>query len=228
MIFTLISTILCFVFLGFDHFFRIIGNLGVSLLFKVLASACFVAYGIYSFINCKEKSDSFKKVSAFVLTGLCVGLVADFAIELSLYTGLVIFIVGHIFYLLAFSTYSRLSVKKVLLMLLFIAVIFVGDKFSPWFDFKGGFAVIMLYGAVWIVSLVTSFESFKWNTRQAKILPVGVLLFGISDMLLQFWLFPNASVSAEVASIMFIVSNVVYYAAQLILAYSISKDYIEC
>ena len=70
-------------------------------------------------------------------------------------------------------------------------------------------------------------DSFKWNSIQAKLMPVGIIFFGISDILLQFNVFPAESLSKEAASVMFIISNSFYYGAQLVIAWAISQDYLK-
>ena len=57
MVVGIISSFLCFVFLVLDHYFRIISGstLGLSLVFKILASSCFLCLGLYSFFKCKDK-----------------------------------------------------------------------------------------------------------------------------------------------------------------------------
>ena len=70
-------------------------------------------------------------------------------------------------------------------------------------------------------------DSFKWNSIQAKLMPVGIILFGMSDILLQFNVFPAESLSKEAASVMFIISNSFYYGAQLVIAWAISQDYLK-
>ena len=75
--------------------------------------------------------------------------------------------------------------------------------------------------------MAKSADSFKWNSIQAKLMPVGIILFGISDILLQFNVFPQADLSKHAVSVMFIISNTFYYTGQLVVAFAISKNYLK-
>lgn len=227
MIVEILSCVICFICLVFDHYFKLNGQVGLSLFFKMAASACFIILAISSVIKCKEKSDDFKKTRKFILIGLILGFCADLFLELNFYVGFVIFVAGHICYYFAFSVYSKMSAKKWIGAFVFIFAFIGIDLICPWFDFKGLFGFVIFYGAVWAFVMVKSVESFKWKSVQAKTMPLGIILFGISDILLQFPIFPVADFSKTAESILFFISNFFYYSAQLLIAYSISKDYLE-
>lgn len=53
------------------------------------------------------------------------------------------------------------------------------------------------------------------------------MLFGISDILLQFKFFPAEGFSLAAGAVIFAVSNAVYYVAQLLIEYSLSKNFID-
>lgn len=229
MVIGIISSVLCYVFLALDHYFRIVtdSTVGLSLVFKILASLCFLAFGLYSFFSCKEKSGEFKKVSLLILFGLINSLLADLFLELNFYIGFVIFVSAHVLYFFAFSVYSRFSLKKWIFIAAFTLVFSVCDWFAPWFEFSGLFPAVIFYCCVWAFVMAKAAESFKWNSIQAKLMPVGIALFGLSDILLQFNVFPAETLSKQAVSVLFIISNTVYYTAQLLIAYSISKDYLK-
>ena len=225
----IISSFLCFVFLVLDHYFRIISGstLGLSLVFKILASSCFLCLGLYSFFRCKDKSDEFKKVSLLILFGLINSLLADLFLELNFYAGFLLFVSAHILYFCAFSVYSKFSLKKWIFIAVFTSVFSVCDWFAPWFEFGILFPFVIIYTCVWTFVMAKAADSFKWNSIQAKLMPVGIILFGMSDILLQFNVFPAESLSKEAASVMFIISNSFYYGAQLVIAWAISQDYLK-
>ena len=73
--------ILCFaltyLFLFLDHFYRIVGDKILSDIFKGITSFVFVLFAFYSYNKATRKSEKFRKFSLFILTGICVSLLAD-------------------------------------------------------------------------------------------------------------------------------------------------------
>ena len=229
MVVGIISSFLCYVFLVLDHYFRIISGstLGLSLVFKILASSCFLCLGLYSFFCFFFKSDEFKKVSLLILFGLINSLLADLFLELNFYAGFLIFISAQILFFCAFSVNSKKKKKKWIFIAVFTSVFSVCDWFAPWFEFGILFPFVIFYTCVWTFVMAKAADSFKWNSIQAKLMPVGIILFGMSDILLQFNVFPQADLSKQAVSVMFIISNTFYYTGQLIVAFAISKNYLK-
>lgn len=231
MVIEIISGICCFVFLAFDHYF--LNNpvsectFDIALLFKMLASTCFVISGLFAFRKARNTTPEFKKVASLIFCGLILGFTADLFLEINFYAGFLVFVAAHIFYYLAFSVYSRMNLKKWIFILLFVATFAVLDFFAPWFDFKGLFPFIVIYSAVWAFVFVKSIDSLKWKSAYSKTMVLGIVAFGISDILLQFKFFPEENFSAVTASLIFLISNSFYYLGQLLIAHSIGKDYIE-
>lgn len=229
MLIRIISGIFCCVFLALDHYFRITlhSGLGFSLLFKMLASISFIVSGFYSYFTNKEKSALFNRTAVLILAGLCSSILADFFLELNFYAGFLLFVSAHVLYFLAFSVYSKMSLKKWIFVISFLIIFTVFDLLVPWFDFGILFPFVVLYSGVWTFVMAKGAESFMWNSVEAKLVPVGIGLFGISDILLQFTLFAVADFPSNAVNVIFIVSNFFYYSAQHVLAYSIGKDYLE-
>ena len=117
--------------------------------------------------------------------------------------------------------------KKWIFIAVFTSVFSVCDWFAPWFEFGILFPFVIFYTCVWTFVMAKSADSFKWNSIQAKLMPVGIILFGMSDILLQFNVFPQADLSKHAVSVMFIISNTFYYTGQLVVAFAISKNYLK-
>lgn len=87
--------ILCFaltyLFLFLDHFYRIVGDKILSDIFKGITSFVFVLFAFYSYNKATRKSEKFRKFSVFILTGICVSLLADILLEINFEIGFCIF-----------------------------------------------------------------------------------------------------------------------------------------
>lgn len=227
----ILCSLCCFIFLTLDHYFLnnpcATVSFNIALLCKMLASACFVIYGLLCFSKCKDKNKGFKKVSSLMLSGLFLGFAADLLLEINFYAGFVVFVTAHIFYFLGFSVYSKMDKVKWAIVIGFVAVFATVDYVVPWFNFQGLFPVVVIYSAVWAFVFAKSVESLKFKSVNAKIVVAGIVLFGISDILLQFKFFPAEGFSPAAGAVIFAVSNAVYYIAQLLIGYSLSKNFID-
>lgn len=107
-----------------------------ALVFKGLASACFIAFGAYNFF-----SREFSWVTLAIFVGICWGIVGDEIIALcQIYPksdikhfigGGACFIVGHILYLIALLMLAKVSfiaVALVFVLILFLCVLYERQK----------------------------------------------------------------------------------------------------
>lgn len=217
---------LTYIFLFFDHYFRINGNKFVSDIFKGCASLVFVSFAFYNYNRCKNRSEQFRKLSFFILTGICIAFIADIMLEINFEIGFCIFVSVQIFYFYAFTHYGKLDKKFYIIAgLLAIAVDSV-NYLCPYFYFRDLQISVFVYTIAFACVVTKSLESFKWPKIQAKTMPIGIILFAISDFFLQFRVFPSEDLPVKVGSVIFIISNIFYYTGQLLIGFSLSKDYL--
>lgn len=96
---------------------------------------------------------------------------------------------------------------------------------NPILDFGMYLIPLLIYMVSLFVAVAKSSESLKFHNRYGRICFAGTILFAVSDFLLQFHLF--ADLTEEVLFVTGIVSNSFYYAGQLLLAFSLGKDFIQ-
>ena len=197
------------------------------IVFKGIASFCFVLLAVLSVIRLKKKSERFEKLSVFILIGLSLAFVADILLEIHFVIAFVMFVIAQFFYFLAFLNYGKVNKKFFIASALMIAFFLTMDVATPFFNFGDLFVPSVVYMISLVIVVVKSFESFKWNSIEAKLMPIGTLLFGVSDFFLQFWVFSASWMAVSLTNAIFIFSNFMYYSGQLLVAYSLSKDYIE-
>lgn len=221
--------ILCFaltyLFLFLDHFYRIVGDKILSDIFKGITSFVFVLFAFYSYNKATRKSEKFRKFSVFILTGICVSLLADILLEINFEIGFCIFVSVQIFYFYAFTHYGKLNLRFYIFAIVIAILVDTGNYLCPYFYFRDLQISVFVYTIASACVVSKSIESFRWDSVQAKTMPIGIILFAISDFLLQFRVFPSEELPEQVGSIIFIVSNTLYYTAQLLIGYSLSKDY---
>ncbi|MBQ0003746.1 MAG: hypothetical protein KBT21_09455 [Treponema sp.] len=231
MLLTICLSSFCYIFLVIDHYLRLSGSVKLAVIFKGMASLCFLSLAVYSFINCRKKSAKFRRVSVFVLTGIIIAGFADIVLELNFVMGFVLFMIAQLFYFYAFSGYGKLKPKFFIYSAILIIILTSVDIASPLFNFEKDGENLLFPSIVYMISLVVvvvqGSESFKMKDIHAKTMAIGTSLFAWSDFLLEMYVFPSGIFSKGVLEAIFIFSNLMYYTGQLMVAWSLSKDYCE-
>lgn len=190
---------------------------------KGVASLCFVALGVLGALKCKDPV-----LAKMVVTGLVIGAVADVLLnlryvfegkygKLAFLVGIVVFLAGHIAYIIAVLPYSgsffpvAIVVGAVLATLL-LYWIFGRIEASPTFK---GFGVFYV-GAICILNCLALLALIEQRNAHWFVFFVGALLFLVSDIILIFNTFgPRKSFPMRVSNLM------LYYIGQLMIAASL-------
>lgn len=218
-----------YVFLIIDHYLRLSGSVKLAVVFKALASLCFLMLALYSFFTCKKKSNMFRHVSVFILIGISIAFVADIVLEINFVFGFVLFMFAQLFYFYAFTGYGKLKTRFFIGSAILIIILAVVDIYSPLFNFEKDGENLLMPSIVYMISLVfvviQGLESLVYKDVHAKTMAIGISLFAWSDFLLEMYVFPSGFISKGVLEGIFIFSNFMYYTGQLMVAWSLSKDY---
>ena len=187
-------------------------------------------YGIYKYISLNYLSliDS-KYLYFFILLflGLISGLIGDLFLEVMYFYkeerfmqisfGMLIFLIGHLFYIIGISLFSGFNYFSLLIGAIMTLVVFLGGKFMK-LEFKSLSIMTYLYTFI-IFTMVglTIFQAFALSFNAFSILMmIGALIFGVSDLLLAPIYFK------EHASKFFVIGNLAtYYLGQALIALSI-------
>ena len=193
-----------------------------ALIFKGIASLCFVAFGA---ANCFYGQFSYIKLIIFI--GLCFGIVGDEVIalcqvfpkrdSLAFIGGGVIFIVGHVLYILALFLIGKLSVAVLVMAFAFVITLsavyekrrnfLVGDMKRP---------LVLYLGIVLLVSAVTVSVFCAKGTLGAGLFALGGILFAVSDNILFAY-----KLGEKPRFLQNVALHVAYYLAQFSIAWSI-------
>ena len=177
--------VLAAVFISFEHKEKYVP----AVIFKGLASLCFVLFGL---INSKVCGDA--QFAKLIIIGLLLGFVADILLNLRFVfekkgtiiflVGILVFLSGHILYLCALIPRCRCLgaciIAGVVLTALIMIWIFSKITAKPAFKIFGVFYIgaIVIMNCVAIGILITSFST------QALIFAIGAVLFLVSDIVL--------------------------------------------
>ena len=198
----------------FDIFYMF----GGGLLVKGMASIMFVVGGVINFVYCIENKADLKFPKWMVIALVCA-MLADIALNLNFYLGVVIFAVAHIFYFVSYSNLSRINRRDLICGLAIFIFALLVINFTPFLDFGSSFMKNICSVYALIISLmVGKAVSNLLNEKNAtnKMIVVGSILFFVSDMMLMF----NKFGSVPGTSYLCLGT---YYPAQFILAYSMFK-----
>lgn len=206
--------------------------------FKGLTSFLFVAifaYGVYKFVSEPSSGPQvlifetiYVYLIIFVMLGLVSGLMGDLFLEVQWFykqrrnymikQGMVIFLVGHVFYILAISIFVGFNYISLLIGLLMTLLVYIGSKLMK-LDFENLKVMTYLYTFV-IFTMVgsTIFQAIDLSFNGYSILfMIGAILFGISDLLLAPIYFKNETKKR------FVVANLAtYYLGQCLIALAFS------
>lgn len=194
-----------------------------ALLFKGLASLCFVAFGAYNFF-----SREFSWTTLAMLVGICLGIVGDEVIALApIYPkrdaeyfigGGTFFLVGHIFYIVALlmiAKFNALVVGGVFLVIALISALYGHRKdYLP----AESRPKLMLYLGIVVTFASVAVGSFLVRGALCTaFFALGGILFVMSDNILFAYKYgKNPQFSQN------IILHIAYYLAQFAIAWSIS------
>ena len=191
----------------------------VKLLLKTLASLAFVCLGL---LGAARAGGAYAWLTWI---GLILGAAGDVLLQFMdcrpkdrepfFRAGLGAFLIGHVFYIVAFALLGRVTGWAVLLAAVLFAALFL-LQFPARMDLKGQKVPVYAYAAV--ISVMTAFAvlSFGAGARGALV-GLGGILFLVSDAILALIFF---SPIREQALPTWNLST--YYAAQILLALSIA------
>lgn len=191
----------------------------VKLLLKTLASLAFVCLGL---LGAARAGGAYAWLTWI---GLILGAAGDVLLQFMdcrpkdrepfFRAGLGAFLIGHVFYIVAFALLGRVTGWAVLLAAVLFAALFL-LQFPARMDLKGQKVPVYAYAAV--ISVMTAFAvlSFGAGARGALV-GLGGILFLVSDAILALIFFsPLREKSLPTWNL------TTYYAAQILLALSIA------
>ncbi len=213
-----------------------------SFVWKMISATLFVGYGVYLMFAAGNSDVTFAK---YMVIGLALGWLGDLLLHLtalkkdpgkvftavSFVTGLVAFLVGHIFYVLAYidalkglGKWNSGTIKAVIII---VAVMLVGFVVAQLIvKLKLGIAVIpvALYAAtistMLACAVMLAVNTFSVAPEFAFIVAIGAVFFVISDGTLVFCLF--GSDKAKESYPLKIVNLTTYFIGQMLLASTIA------
>ena len=214
----------------------IIGKRLRGFYFKGFTSFLFVAvffYGVfYKEITMFDEPNLFimyvgeLRIILFMGLGLVLGLIGDLILEVQYFhetqkneqisMGMIAFGLGHIFYILALSSYYTFSYWSLFIGIMMVGVVYIGSKIMK-IDFKS--LAIMSYLYTFIIFTMVGLSVIVYInaiTDAAFIFMIGAILFGISDLVLAPIYF-----KAEKSKVFVIGNLATYYLGQLLIALSI-------
>ena len=160
-----------------------------ALILKGCASACFVILG---FITAKKAGDA--EFARFVVLGLCLGMGGDILLNLRFLfekkgtliflVGILVFLAGHVMYLIALLPLCSNVVLGLVLGAVFTAVIllwiFGQITAKPAFKIFGVFYI----GAIVIMTTIAIMNLIAGYSARNLIFAIGAVLFLLSDIIL--------------------------------------------
>lgn len=200
-------------------------KIGIAVVFlKILTSCLFVILGVISY----KKGKSNKKYSLFIILGLIFSMFGDTFLVIDenqgicFYLGVVAFAIGHIMYIIGFSSCTKLTLRDCIICLIIFTPIVLMMIIGK-FDFNGMFPILVFYTMIicFMVSKALSLTKYYSDNKKAVIMTIaGAVMFLISDILLLFILFYTKEymlLSSEA-------NWIIYYPGQAILAMSLKQN----
>lgn len=190
-------------------------NLG-GLWLKTITSLVFVVLGAINLIYIIKQKKNLK-FPIILLVALFVAMVGDVVINLNFLIGAIIFAVGHIFYVIAYSFLQKFKIKDLIFVLCVFVPALLIVLFVPILDFGGiTMKIVCVVYALIISFMVGKSISNYVNNRSLfnLIIMIGSILFFISDAMLLFDVFGNVFLTG-------ILCLSTYYPGQILIAHSV-------
>ena len=200
-----------------------INNFAFYFSFKILTSLSFVITGFLSFYANKEKSEEYTKFAKTILIGLVLSFFADVLLDLFFEIGFGFFFIAEITYFIALFKINKPTKKYWIVITILFFAFFFFEYFNPWTNLGILFWPLMVYLFFLISNTVISAKQFNSESKVTKILHIGMMFFLISDFVLQFKIFTDFSQMAK--AWYGILNGIFYFPGQLLIAYSLSKDF---
>ena len=195
----------------------------LALLFKGLASLCFVCLGAYAFFT-----REFSLQTLFVFIGLCWGIIGDEIIALCqifpnydthhFLGGGVCFIVGHVLYMIAMFLINGVNIIAVIasfVILVLLCVIYENRKKFLVGKLKNSLKLYI--GIVALFAAISISAFLKRGTLGTALFALGGALFTVSDNILFAFKFGARPRYRQNVAL-----HIAYYLAQFVIAWSIA------
>ncbi len=198
-------------------------NLWFALISKTIASGSFFYAGLLSIKKIENPSPIFSRFSKTMIWGLLVSVCADILLEIIFEAGFGFFFVAQIIYFFALVRFRKPGKKIWFILFLIDIPLFITEYFNPFLDFGVLFVPLFIYISFVLANTVFSFNLFKSKCKSAKLLPAGLILFFISDYVLQFKLF--GSFPEWLNLVIRVVNVFTYFSGQFLIALSLREDF---
>lgn len=181
-------------------------SLTMKLLFKVIPMLLIIAYGWL------HMAEGRTRTQYILLTGLFFCVLGDALLVWWFVPGLLAFLIGHVFYLIAFLRCWRFSWLRLVMLLPITGYgLLIGTEITSAMKLAGNTALI---GPVLVYLTVISFMAWSAIMTGNRLAAIGSILFVISDSILAW----NKFVADVPSSGVYIMTT--YYAAQFLIASS--------
>lgn len=191
-----------------------------NLITKACSSFGFFLLGLINLVYGFREQFAYRSFSVIMVIGLFTGMVADIILEINFMLGALVFALGHIFFIIAYSRILPFHIKDCIPGLFLFAIVAALVVFLPIFDFGGITMQIVCVVYAAIIGIMCGKALSNYNRLQGsltKALMIGSFLFLLSDVALLFSNF------AQVPDIIGSVCVNSYYPAQVVLAHALLR-----
>lgn len=192
---------------------------------KMIASFSFLMTAVFAFLSNKDKSEKFKKMGIGFIVAAFISFVADYVIDVNFLYGMLLFFVSVLVYF--FSCFTFGLPNKTFYLVTFGTYIpyIVIINLLPGFKFESFTIPVAVYSFTILIFTVKSFGVFKNKSIYAKMLPIGALLFILSDFDLLIKVFYQLTPGFKQFYSM--LNAILYFPGQLLIANSLSNDFVK-
>lgn len=204
------NIVLIALILAGDVLYTLLGGLWL----KGLTSLFFVLLGGVNLLYISTEKIDNKKFGVFLLVGLFVCFVADIVLNLNFMLGAIVFALGHVFYIIAYSADNNFKWGDLVPSVIIFVPVTLMICLLPIFDFGGNVMkiVCIIYALIISVMVGKCISNYiRERSVRKLLLLIGSLLFMFSDLML---LFDNFS---QAPMIMGVLCLATYYPGQALI-----------
>lgn len=220
-IFYTVSFLLFFIF---NNLFNMLDIRILSNVTKFLCSASYMMTGIMSYKKSNYSEISFKPYRKLILAGIILCAIADVVYEFIFEAGFALFLTAMVLFCIATFRLNKVNIQFFILSAICCISIGIFEIAVPVLEFGILLTPILIYMVIMICTIIKSTDLMYCKTFRPKLFTTGIILFFISDFILQFAHF--TAFSSHVKTLLSYSNNVTYFPGMIFIALSLGEEII--
>lgn len=217
-------TVTFLLFFIFNNLFNMLDIRILSYVTKILCSTSYMMAGIMSYRKSNRPDIAYKPYRKLILSGVILCALADIVYEFLFEAGFALFLIAMVLFFLATFRLNKVNIQFFILSAICCVSIGIFEIAVPVLEFGILLTPVLIYMVLMICAIIKSTDLMYCKTFKPKLFTTGIILFFVSDFILQFAHF--TAFSSHVKTLLSYSNNVTYFPGMLFIALSLGEEII--